>query len=107
LHPACSGDWCVYPADLAAGLFYRPPLEARYQLLSVPALALLLAGSIAALWEWRKVAGVLAGAAILALWLWALPGYYDGRHLRDDFQDNDARSGGLFRARRCVDVCRG
>ncbi len=71
---------------LPQGLFYRPPLEARYQLLSVPALTLLLAGSIAVLWEWRKVAGALAGAVVLALWLWALPGYYDGRHLRDDFQ---------------------
>ena len=71
---------------LPQGLFYRPPLEARYQLLSVPALALLLAGSIAALWEWRKIAGAAAGVAILALSLWVLPGYYDGRHLRDDFQ---------------------
>ena len=71
---------------LPQGLFYRPPLEARYQLLSTPALALLLAGSIAALWEWRKVVGAVAGAAILALSLWALPGYYDGRHLRDDLQ---------------------
>jgi hypothetical protein len=65
---------------------YRPPLEARYQLLSVPALALVLAVSIAALWEWRKVAGAIAGVAILAWTLWVLPGYYDGRHLRDDFQ---------------------
>ena len=65
---------------------YRPPLEARYQLLSMPALALVLAASIAALWEWRKVAGVLAGVTILALTVWVLPGYYEGRHLRDDFQ---------------------
>jgi 4-amino-4-deoxy-L-arabinose transferase-like glycosyltransferase len=72
--------------SLPQGLFYRPPLEARYQLLSVPALALMLAISIAALWEWRKVVGAIAGVAILALTLWVLPGYYDGRHLRDDFQ---------------------
>jgi 4-amino-4-deoxy-L-arabinose transferase-like glycosyltransferase len=72
--------------SLPQGLFYRPPLEARYQLLSVPALALVLAISITALWEWRKVAGAIAGVAILALTLWVLPGYYDGRHLRDDFQ---------------------
>jgi len=72
--------------SLPQGLFYRPPLEARYQLLSVPALALVLAVSITALWEWRKVAGAIAGVAILALTLWVLPGYYDGRHLRDDFQ---------------------
>jgi mannosyltransferase len=65
---------------------YRPPLEARYQLLSVPALALLLAASIAALWEWRKVAGAVAGVALLALTVWVLPGYYEGRHLRDDLQ---------------------
>lgn len=71
---------------LPQGLFYRPPLEARYQLLSVPALAVLLAGSIAALWEWRKVAGALAGALVLGLMAWVLPGYYEGRHLRDDFQ---------------------
>ncbi len=71
---------------LPQGLFYRPPLEARYQLLSVPALALVLAGSLIALWEWRKVAGVAAGLVLLVLMLWVLPGYYDGRHLRDDFQ---------------------
>ncbi len=71
---------------LPQGLFYRPPLEARYQLLSVPALTLLLAGSIAALGQWRKIAGIVAGVAILSLSLWVLPGYYGGRHLRDDFQ---------------------
>jgi len=71
---------------LPQGLFYRPPLEARYQLLSVPALALVLAGSLIALWQWRKVASVAAGVALLVLTLWVLPGYYDGRHLRDDFQ---------------------
>jgi 4-amino-4-deoxy-L-arabinose transferase-like glycosyltransferase len=70
---------------LPQGLFYRPPLEARYQLLSVPALALVLAASITALWEWRKVAGGLAGVTVLALTAWALPGYYEGRYLRDDF----------------------
>jgi len=72
--------------SLPQGLFYRPPLEARYQLLSVPALALVLAISIRALWEWRKVAGAVAAVVILALTVWVLPGYYDGRHLRDDFQ---------------------
>ena len=70
---------------LPQGLFYRPPLEARYQLLSVPALALMLAGSLAALWQWRKVVGAVAGVAILALTVWVLPGYYEGRHLQDDF----------------------
>jgi len=85
--------WLLVPAVgvfvllvLPQGLFYRPPLEARYQLLSVPALALLLAGSLAALWQWRKVAGAAAGVLVLVLSLWVLPGYYDGRHLRDDFQ---------------------
>jgi hypothetical protein len=49
-------------------------------------LTLLLAGSIAALWQWRKIAGGVAGVAILALSIWVLPAYYEGRHLRDDFQ---------------------
>lgn len=88
-----SVSWLLVPAagvfillSLPQGIFYRPPLEARYQLLSVPALALVLAGSMAALWQWRKIAGAAAGVTILALTLWVLPGYYKDRHLRDDFQ---------------------
>ncbi len=71
---------------LPQGLFYRPPLEARYQLLSVPALALVLAASIAGLWNWRRPIGALAGVAVVGLMLWKLPEYYEGRYVRDDFQ---------------------
>ncbi len=71
---------------LPQGAFYRPPLEARYQLLSAPALALILAASIAALWKCRKANGILAGVAVIGLVTWVLPGYYEGRRLRDDFQ---------------------
>jgi uncharacterized membrane protein len=71
---------------LPHGLAYRPPLEARYQLLSAPALALAAALSIGALWQWRKAAGVLAGLLVVGALAWMLPAYYQGRHLRDDFQ---------------------
>ncbi|MBN1887159.1 MAG: glycosyltransferase family 39 protein [Thermoflexales bacterium] len=71
---------------LPHGLAYRPPLEARYQLLNAPALALALALSIAALWRWRKAAGLLAGLFVVGALAWTLPSYYQGRHLRDDFQ---------------------
>lgn len=71
---------------LPQGFFYRPPLEARYQLLAVPTVCLLLAASVGAMWRWRRWIGAVAAMTVVIPMVWVLPGYYQDRHLRDDLQ---------------------
>ncbi|MGI5916072.1 MAG: glycosyltransferase family 39 protein [Anaerolineae bacterium] len=84
----------IYLSSLPRGLFYTPRIEARYFLPFAPAFWLLLGWAVAAIGQgvggrlraaWR-VAGSLAGVAVLVPWLMVLPGYYEGRMLCDELQ---------------------
>ncbi len=69
-------------------LFYTPRVEARYFLSFAPLFYAWLGWALIALLARSRPrpVGVLAAAAVLAPMLWALPGHYADRHLRDDFQ---------------------
>ena len=80
----------VYAVYAVPHSFYTPKPEARYLLVSLPAFGLLLAwGARELARRPRSIRGSLAGWGILlagaALACSALPGYYSGRWLRDDF----------------------
>lgn len=69
-------------------LFYTPRVEARYFLSFAPLFYAWLGWSLAALLarpRLRPVGGMVA-LMVLALMLWALPGHYADRRLRDDLQ---------------------
>ncbi len=66
--------------------FYAPKLEARYFLLLAPLAALVPAAAVTLLGRWRRWAGRLLAAALVALALWALPLYYADRHLGDQWK---------------------
>jgi len=76
----------IYLASIPRGLFYTPKIEARYFLPFAPAFWILLAWSLVAIGRRWRIAGWACGCALVALWLILLPGYYRGRHLRDDLQ---------------------
>jgi len=76
----------IYLASLPRGLFYAPRIEARYFLPFAPAFWILLAWSVTAIGRRWRGAGWVCGGALLAMWLVLLPGYYRGRHLRDELQ---------------------
>lgn len=69
-------------------LFYAPRVEARYFLSFAPLAYALLAWGLAGLLKPRRTRplGLIATAAVLAVALWALPGHYADRCLRDDLQ---------------------
>ncbi|MBC7227146.1 MAG: glycosyltransferase family 39 protein [Thermoflexales bacterium] len=69
-------------------LFYTPRVEARYFLSFAPLFYAWLAWGLTALLARPRLrlAGGPAAAMVLALMLWALPGHYADRRLRDDLQ---------------------
>ncbi len=69
-------------------IFYSPRVEARYFLSFAPLFYALLAWALAALWTPRRLRplGLVACAGVMAVALWALPGHYADRRLRDDLQ---------------------
>lgn len=69
-------------------LFYTPRLEARYFLSFAPLFYAWLGWALAALLNLTRLrpVGAVAAALVLALMLWALPGHYADRRLRDDLQ---------------------
>ncbi|MHB8621443.1 MAG: glycosyltransferase family 39 protein [Chloroflexota bacterium] len=73
----------AYVATLQTGLFYSPSYQTRYEILSTPALVVLLGWAIAALPGPARLvpAAVFAGVAI-----YTLPLLYHRRHLVDDYQ---------------------
>ena len=76
----------IYLASVPRGLFYVPKVEARYFLPFAPAFWVLLAWSVVVVGrKWRTAAWV-CGCSLVALSLVLLPGYYGGRHLRDELQ---------------------
>lgn len=76
----------VYVVTLPRGLFYSPKVEARYLVLFVPTFYLLLAWSLATLYQQVRWAGLGAMAFVTVMFLWTLPNYYGGRYLRDEHQ---------------------
>ncbi|MFN8496260.1 MAG: glycosyltransferase family 39 protein [Anaerolineae bacterium] len=76
----------IFLLALPRGLFYNPRVEARYFLPFAPPVYVLFAWSLWALWQWRRVAGWVAGIAVAAAIFWTLPQYYAPRYLRDDLQ---------------------
>ncbi|MGB9873296.1 MAG: glycosyltransferase family 39 protein, partial [Anaerolineae bacterium] len=69
-------------------LFYTPRVEARYFLSFAPLFYAWLAWALAALLArpHLRPLGAVAAAAVLLPMLWALPGHYADRRLRDDLQ---------------------
>jgi 4-amino-4-deoxy-L-arabinose transferase-like glycosyltransferase len=67
-------------------LFYTPRVEARYFLLFVPTFCAFLGWSIVRLGRRLWPLGLAALAACLGVMLAFLPGYYEGRYLRDELQ---------------------
>ncbi len=69
-------------------LFYTPRVEARYFLSFAPLFYAWLAWALAALLAHPRLrpAGTAAALMVLAPMLWALPGHYADRRLRDDLQ---------------------
>ncbi len=63
-------------------------MEARYFLSFAPLFYVLLAWALAGLLAPRRLrpVGLVAGMAVLGITLWALPGHYADRRLRDDLQ---------------------
>ena len=79
----------VYALSVPRGMFYSPKPEARYLLLFAPTFYILVAGTLANLWEfkrWGRVVTVIATLLVLGTFVSMLPSYYVGRYLRDDYQ---------------------
>jgi 4-amino-4-deoxy-L-arabinose transferase-like glycosyltransferase len=76
----------VYIMTRPRSLFYTPRVEARYLVLFLPAFCTLVAWSIVRLGRRFLPLGLAALAACLGVVLAFLPGYYAGRHLRDEMQ---------------------
>lgn len=67
-------------------LFYTPRVEARYLLPFAPTFSLLLAWGLAGWLRSRlRPAGVVLAVAVVVLFTWTLPQYYQPRYLRDDY----------------------
>lgn len=76
----------VWAITQPRSLFYTPRVEARYLLPFAGPAYVLLAWSIVRLGgRWRPLGGV-ALVAVIALMVWALPGHYANRRLRDELQ---------------------
>ena len=69
-------------------LFYTPRVEARYFLSFAPLFYVLLAWALVGLVRARllRPVGLVASVGVLAMLLWALPGHYADRYLRDDLR---------------------
>jgi mannosyltransferase len=79
----------VYALSVPRGMFYSPKPEARYLLLFAPTFYILVAGTLANLWEvkwWGRVVTVVGTLLVLGTFVSMLPSYYVGRYLRDDYQ---------------------
>ncbi|MFN8472901.1 MAG: glycosyltransferase family 39 protein [Anaerolineae bacterium] len=76
----------IFLLALPRGLFYNPRVEARYFLPFAPPVYVLFAWSLWALWHWRRIAGWIAGIAVVGAVFWTLPQYYAPRYLGDDLQ---------------------
>ena len=87
----------VYIVTRPHSLFYTPRVEARYLLLFSPAFCAFLAWSVVRLGRRARPLGTAALAASLGLMLAFLPGYYDGRYLRDEMQTMARMLGALAR----------
>lgn len=87
----------VYILTRPRSLFYTPRVEARYLLLFAPAFYAFLAWSVARLARRARLLGGAALAVSLGLMLAFLPGYYDGRYLRDEMQTMARMLGALSR----------
>ncbi len=67
-------------------LFYTPRVEARYLVLFAPAFCAFLGWSVVRLGRRLWPLGLAALAACLGIMVAFLPGYYEGRYLRDEMQ---------------------
>jgi hypothetical protein len=76
----------VYILTRPRSLFYTPRVEARYLVLFAPAFCAFLGWSIVRLGRRLWPLGLAALAACLGVMLAFLPGYYEGRYLRDELQ---------------------
>lgn len=79
----------VYGLSIPRGFFYSPKPEARYLLLFAPYFYILLAGTLAGLWQkgrWARALSALALVLVLGTWVGVLPQHYAGRYLRDDMR---------------------
>ena len=72
--------WATQPRSL----FYSPAVEARYLLPFAAPVYVLAACALAAAWRASRPAALVLAALALAPNVAALPGHYEGRHLRDD-----------------------
>ena len=89
LLPLVTPPLVIYGLSIPRGLYYSPKPEARYLLLFAPLFYVLLAGTIAGFWQkgWRgRTVTVIATVLVLGTFVWALPEYYVGRYLRDEYQ---------------------
>jgi 4-amino-4-deoxy-L-arabinose transferase-like glycosyltransferase len=76
----------VYALTRPRSLFYAPRVEARYLVLFAPAFYLLLAWCLTVLADRARWLGIAAAVFVSGVFLWALPGHYTGRYLRDEHQ---------------------
>ncbi|MBN1428001.1 MAG: glycosyltransferase family 39 protein [Anaerolineae bacterium] len=66
--------------------FFSPAPAARYFLLFVGVGVLIPAAGAAMLSRWRRWAGVMLAVCVTGIAIWALPGYYETRYLRDQWK---------------------
>ena len=79
----------IYALSIPRGFFYSPKPEARYLLLFAPLFYILIAGTMAGLWQkkrWGRAASIAVTMLVLGTFVSVLPAHYVGRYLRDDYQ---------------------
>jgi 4-amino-4-deoxy-L-arabinose transferase-like glycosyltransferase len=79
----------VFGLSIPRGVFYSPKPEARYLLPFAPLFYILLAGTLASLWQRGRrgrIATIAGAVLVLATFVSVLPGHYAGRYLRDEYQ---------------------
>ncbi len=76
----------VYLLTMPRSLFYAPSVEARYLLPFALPFYLLLAWSIALLWNKAHWLGAIALIFVGSAFAWTLPQHYAGRYIRDELQ---------------------